>query len=342
VGKEITPGARVGRTTILRHVATGGMGSVWQGERVGADGVRAMVALKTIRPELAGDATFKAMFLEEARIASRLSHPNVARVLDVVDDEGTTSIAFEWVEGPSLEGLCARAEDHGEAMALPLALRVLADVCAGLHAVHELRNDAGELLHVVHRDVTPTNVLIGQDGVAKLIDLGLAKARDRAGAPTRSGIAKGTPQFMAPEQAMGQPVDRRADVFAAGALLYRVLAGRAPFRDHDALAAFVMGRPPPELPEEVPAPVRAFVAKAMCSDPDERFATAAEMRATIAEMADLDSDAPRRELRMPAALEPSPVPAKGTAAPAARGWLVVGLALAAGLVAAALALALRS
>ncbi len=338
MSKELSPGARMGRDTLLRHVATGGMGIVWQGERVGPDGARLEVAVKTIRAELAGDAAFRAMFLEEARISSRLSHPNVARVLDVGEEDGTMFIAFAWVDGPSLESLCWDAEERGELLPRDLALRVVADVCAGLHAVHELRGDHGALLDVVHRDVTPMNVLVGKDGVARLIDLGLAKARDRAGVPTRSGIAKGTPQFMAPEQAMGQEVDRRADVFAAGAILYRALAGRAPFRDHDALAAFVMGRPLAELPDEIPRPIRDLVTKAMCSDPYGRFATAEEMRAAVERAGELVPEGPRPPL--PARVEPARVELEVKARTPA--WLIVGLAVAGGLVALAVALALGS
>ncbi len=334
--KELSPGACMGRDTLLRHVATGGMGIVWQGERVSSDGVRLPVAVKTIRAELAGDAAFRAMFLEEARISSRLSHPNVARVLDVGEEDGTMYIAFEWVDGPSFESLCWDAEERGELLPQDLALRVVADVCAGLHAVHELRGDDGALLDVVHRDVTPTNALVGKDGVAKLIDLGLAKARDRAGVPTRSGIAKGTSQFMAPEQAMGQRVDRRADVFAAGALLYRALAGRAPFRDHDALAAFVMGRPLAKLPDEIPAPIRDLVTKAMCSDPDGRFATAAEMRAAVERVGGMVPAGPRPAL--PGRAEKDSLEARART-PA---WLILGLVVAGGLVALAVALALGS
>ena len=172
----------------------------------------------------------------------------------------------------------------------------------------------------------------------KVIDLGLAKARDRAGVPTRSGIAKGTPQFMAPEQAMGQEVDRRADVFAAGAILYRALAGRAPFRDPDALAAFVMGRPLAELPHEIPRPIRDLVTKAMCSDPDGRFATAAEMRTAVERVGELVPGGPRPPL--PQRVEPARVEPEVKARTPA--WLIVGLAVAGGLVALAVALALGS
>jgi serine/threonine-protein kinase len=307
------------------------MGSVWQGELEGKHGFAKKVAIKTIRPELAGEATFKAMFLEEARISSRLSHANVAQVLDVGDSDGIVYIVFEWVDGRLLEDMCKSPEG----VPLELALRVIADLCAGLHAAHELRSDAGELLQVVHRDVSPNNVIVSREGFAKLIDFGVAKARDRAGAPTASGIVKGTPQFMSPEQAMGQPIDRRADIFAVGAVLYRVLGGNAPFPDQNALAAFVLGKGPKPLPDTVPEAIHAIVAKAMCSDPEERFATAAEMRRALERATHVDLDGPRPSL-------PMRTPARKATLAMPERWLLVALAIAAGLVAAALMLAARS
>jgi serine/threonine-protein kinase len=281
VAKEFSPGARVDRYVVLHHVATGGMGSVWEAELAGKHGFAKRVALKAIRAELAGEPRFKEMFLEEARLSSRLSHANVAQVLDVGDHDGTMYIVFEWVDGRSLETICRDAASAKQPVSIELALRVLADVCAGLHAVHELRSDEGEPLHVVHRDVTPNNVLVSRDGFAKVIDFGLAKAKDRAITATKSGVVKGTPQFMAPEQALGHPVDRRADVFSAGAVLFRVLAGNSPFPDREALAAFVLHKRVPDLPDEVPEAVRALVQKAMSCDVDGRYATAAEMRLAL-------------------------------------------------------------
>jgi eukaryotic-like serine/threonine-protein kinase len=337
VSTDFLPGARIDRYTIVRHVANGGMGTVWQGELAGKHGFAKKVAIKTIRAELAEEPQFKAMFLEEARISSRLSHANVAQVLDVGDEDGTVYIVLEWVEGRSLEDICEEHEARGEPVPLELLLRVVADLCAGLHALHELRNEAGELLQVVHRDVKPENVLVSREGFAKIIDFGMAKSRDRAGAATKSGIVKGTPQFMAPEQAMGQPLDRRADIFAAGAVLYRVLAGGPPFPDGDALGAFVLGRRRlAELPESVPEAVRAIVTKAMSCDPDERFATAAKMRRALERATNLDLEGPRPPVAASRPPEP-PAPPRPHATP----WLFVGLAVAAGLVAVAAVLALR-
>ncbi|MFI5302495.1 MAG: serine/threonine-protein kinase, partial [Polyangiales bacterium] len=185
---------------LVAHVATGGMGAVWRGER-DVDGRRQIAAIKTILPALASDERTRAMFLEEARIASRLAHRNVARVQSVGDEAGALFIAFEWVDGASLEAICRAAEIDGRRIPIAALLTIVADACAGLHALHQLTDDDGRALGAVHRDVTPSNILVDRDGVAKLIDFGIAKSRDRMIAETRSGLVKGTPQYMSPEAA---------------------------------------------------------------------------------------------------------------------------------------------
>jgi eukaryotic-like serine/threonine-protein kinase len=278
---ELAIGSRIDRYDVVRHVARGGMGSVWLGRLQGKHGFEKLVAIKTIRQELAAEGRFKAMFLDEARITSRLHHANVAQVLDVGEHASMIYIVFEWVAGQSLEAVCRESEARGSGVDIAFALRTMAEVCAGLHAAHELKDEEGTPLGVVHRDVSPLNVLVGEGGFAKLIDFGVAKARDRVAPETRSGVVKGTPQYMAPEQAMGHEVDRRADIWAAGATLYRALAGRPPFADRDELAAFIGGRPMNELPAATDPDVRAIVKKAMARDPDGRYPTANAMRAAL-------------------------------------------------------------
>ncbi len=278
---ELAIGTRIDRYDIVRHVARGGMGSVWLGRIQGKHGFEKLVAIKTIRQELASEGRFKAMFLDEARITSRLHHANVAQVLDVGEHASIIYIVFEWVAGQSLEAVCREKEATGKAVDVAFALRTLAEVCAGLHAAHELTDEDGGSLGVVHRDVSPLNVLVGEGGFTKLIDFGVAKARDRVAPETRSGVVKGTPQYMAPEQAMGQDVDRRADIWAAGATLYRALAGKPPFADRDELAAFIGGRPLKELPPSTDPDIRAIVKKAMEREPEDRYSTANAMRTAL-------------------------------------------------------------
>ncbi len=295
---ELAIGTRIDRYDVVRHVARGGMGSVWLGRLQGKHGFEKLVAIKTIRQELAAEGRFKAMFLDEARITSRLHHANVAQVLDVGEHASMVYIVFEWVAGKSLEALCREAEARGHALDIAFALRTMAEVCAGLHAAHELKDDEGMPLGVVHRDVSPLNVLVG-DGFSKLIDFGVAKARDRVAPETRSGVVKGTPQYMAPEQAMGHDVDRRADVWAAGATLYRALAGRPPFADREELAAFIGGRPLRELPPSTDSDVRAIVRKALEREPEDRYPTTNAMRAALEQV--LHSSKERAPAALPTA-----------------------------------------
>jgi serine/threonine-protein kinase len=276
---ELGPGVRIDRYEIVRSVATGGMGRVWLGRFGGKHGFEKQVAIKTILPELAVDQQFRTMLLDEARICSRLEHANIAQILDVGEHGKLPYIVFEWVDGASLEQLCRVAEDRGQPVALGPLLRVMADVCSGLHAAHELTDEEGHPLKVVHRDVTPNNIIVSRKGFAKLIDFGVAKARDRMAGETRSGIVKGTPQYMAPEQARGDKVDRRADVWAVGAVLHRALRGAPPFKDRFELEAFIRRRKELDpLPDDVPEDVRSIVMMAMHRDPAERFVTADELR----------------------------------------------------------------
>jgi len=276
------PGSKLDRYEIVRAVAQGGMGAVWLGRFAGKHGFAKQVAIKTILPEFAADPRFHGMFLDEARISSRLEHANVAQILDLGEHEGTLYIAFEWVEGCSVEQICRSAEVRNKPVPLPILLRIVADACAGLHAAHELTDDRGDRLQVVHRDVTPDNILVRGDGCVKVIDFGVAKARDRIAGDTRSGLVKGTPQYMAPEQACGNAVDRRADVWSLGAVLYRALAGQPPFPTRDELAAFIVAKRELEpLPPGVPEPVRAIVGEAMERFHGDRFATAEELRRAI-------------------------------------------------------------
>jgi serine/threonine-protein kinase len=278
--ETLEPGAVLDRYEIVRRVATGGMGSVWLARLRGKHGFEKLVAIKTILPQYAKDEHFRRMFLDEARLSSRLEHANVAQILDLGEHDGALYIAFEWVEGRSLEQLCQQHESGR--LPIEAALRVVADVCAGLHAAHELTDEQGNALNVVHRDMTPNNVLVSPRGFAKIIDFGVAKARGRLAGETRSGIVKGTPQYMAPEQLRADPIDRRADVWAAGAVLYRVVSGKPPFADRFELEAFIRKRAElAPLPDTIPSDVREIVGRALQRDRDDRYATADEMRVAI-------------------------------------------------------------
>jgi serine/threonine-protein kinase len=221
------------------------------------------------------------MFLDEARIASGIEHANVAHILDLGDQHDVLYIVMEWVDGDSLSKLNRAAERRGQRIPLGVVLRILADTCGGLHVAHELTDKLGKTLGVVHRDISPQNILVSARGSAKLIDFGIAKALDRVSGDTGTGLLKGKIQYMAPEQAIGKAVDRRADVWAIGSVLYYLLAGVSPYDGPNQLATLHLltsGKPPPPLPATVPAAVNALALRAMAHDPEHRIATAAELQ----------------------------------------------------------------
>ncbi len=280
----LTPGYFLDRYELLCPLADGGMASVWVARLRGKHGFEKLLAIKTILPQFASDERFQEMFLDEARIASRIEHPNVAQIVDLGEQHDITYLVMEWVDGDSLSRLYRSLKKKGVEFPANVLLRVVADVCGGLHAAHELRDDKGVLLGVVHRDVSPQNILASTRGVAKLIDFGIAKARDRLGGETNSGLMKGKIHYMAPEQALGSAVDRRADVFAIGAILYHYLTGAPPFDGPNQLA--VLNRlsskqPPMPLPNTVHPAVTAIIKRCLAYSPDQRFATSAEVQAAL-------------------------------------------------------------
>ncbi len=264
-------GAMLGPFELLSLVGSGGMGNVWAARR--ADDT--VFAVKTILPAEAQDASVRSMFLDEARIAQMVVHANVCRLADFGNDQGTLYMAFEWVEGDSLRALL-RASDNAP-VPPAVALRIGRQLCEALHAAHELRGGDGQPLGLVHRDVSTHNVLLGIDGSVKLIDFGIAKMRQRLAETTTSGVIKGKLRYMAPEQIEGGAVDRRADVWSVGAVLYELLAGEPIFSDMAEAAilrTLVMREPLPPFPAHIPAPVARLLGRTLAYDPAERFSTA--------------------------------------------------------------------
>lgn len=277
----LEPGHRLDRYELLCPIAHGGMASVWLARFVGKHGFEKLVAIKTILPEYAADTRFQQMFLDEARIASGIEHVNVAQILDLGEQHEVLYIVMEWVDGDSLSKLHRSVDARSDRVPLGVTLRLLADTCGGLHAAHELTDKTGKLLGVVHRDVSPQNILVSNKGNAKLIDFGIAKALDRISGDTNAGLLKGKIQYMAPEQSRGGALDRRADVWAAGAILYYLLSGRPPFDGENQLATLHMltsGQPPPPLPGDIPAPVRDLTFRALAHRAEDRTASAADLQ----------------------------------------------------------------
>jgi serine/threonine-protein kinase len=260
------------------------MANVWIARQTG--GAEKLVAIKTILPKFAADRRFQRMLVDEARIASRIHHTNVARILRLVQRGGVSYLVMEYVDGDSLSTIWRALKERGIALPPGVLLRVLADVCDGLHIAHELRDPDGRFLCVVHRDVSPANVLVDRCGVAKLIDFGVAKARNRVSDDTTTGNIKGKVAYMAPEQADGHPLDRRVDIWGAGAMMYHCLAGKPPFEaENDAMTLLAIGRrlPLAPLPRSVPPAIAAVVTRALQFSPSDRFVTAAWMKAAIEE-----------------------------------------------------------
>ena len=265
---------RVGRYEILLPIASGGMATVYLARATGAGGFTTEVALKLTHAHLRDNPEFSSDLLEEAKIAARIRHRNVVSVIDVGEDAGGIFLVMEYVEGDALSGLFKAAT-----IPRPVAGRFLLDALEGLHASHELKDDSGALLGVVHRDFTPHNILIGTDGVARLADFGIAKAATRLG-HTRLGMVKGKIAYMSPEQARGMPLDRRSDVWAAGVVAWELLTRRRLHGHEDEMA--ILLKVATEAPSrvssiapDVPEALSDVVASALTIDVQARCPTAA-------------------------------------------------------------------
>jgi eukaryotic-like serine/threonine-protein kinase len=277
---QLQPGYKLDRYELLCPLAYGGMASVWLARFGGRLGFERLVVVKMILPQFSQDPRFQEMFLDEARIASRIEHPNVARILDVGEHESNYFIVMEWVDGDSLSKIMRAVEAKKQKVPPGIALRICADAAAGLHAAHELKDRDGKSLGVVHRDVSPQNILVSNTGSTMLIDFGVAKARDRVSQDTSAGQLKGKIRYMAPEQALGKQIDHRADVWAVGAMLYEMFAGHPPYDGANEVATLhklTGGAPPPELPQSIPEVIRVVIERALAYDAENRFVTALEM-----------------------------------------------------------------
>lgn len=279
-----------GRYLLSDEIAAGGMATVHVGRLLGGAGFSRTVAIKRLHAQFSREPDFVAMFLDEARIAARIRHPNVVSTIDVVVFEGEIFIVMEYVPGESLSRLMrACREQAGGGVPLPIAMSIIAGTLYGLHAAHEARDDRDVPLGVVHRDVSPQNVLLGEDGIPRVVDFGVAKAAGRLQS-TAQGVLKGKLAYMPPEQIRGQAVDRRTDIYAASVMLWEMLAGRRLFvADNEAtvLAEVLSGEvlPPSRHSPELGPAVDALVMKGLARDPAVRFATAWEMAESAQQIA---------------------------------------------------------
>src|SRR4051794_15894683 len=283
---KLVPGMVLGRYELLLPIAQGGMATVWAARQKGSRGFQKTVAIKTMLPTLSDDPQFEQMFLDEAALAAKIHHPNVAEILDLGEQDEILYLVMEWVDGEALSVIHKAARKNNTQLPQRIALRVAIQACAGLHAAHELHDENDVPLQLVHRDVSPQNVLVTYDGIVKLVDFGVAKAVGRAGGETTAGQLKGKVPYMSPEQARGGQVDRRTDIFAMGIVLYKLTTGLHPFLGDSDIVTMrnIISRPliPPRIKNpSFPLGVEQILVRAMHKDPEKRFQTMAEMGQAI-------------------------------------------------------------
>ncbi len=272
-------GIRLGNYELLLELASGGMATVYVARQLGAAGFERLVVVKRVHRHLLNNAAFTGMFMDEANVASRIHHPNVVPVIDVVEAERELFLVMDYVESVTLAKLRYTVSKLRQRVPPPILGRIIADTLAGLHAAHEAVDVHGAPMNVVHRDVSPQNILIGVDGMARLIDFGIAKAEHRI-TETRTGSLKGKYGYMSPEQTRGGDLDRRSDVFALGIVFYEVLTGHRIFHSESEYETVRRINEDPVLPPStvvpsLPAALDPVLLRALARPLDERFPTAA-------------------------------------------------------------------
>jgi serine/threonine protein kinase len=270
-----------GKYYLLERINVGGMAEVFKAKVMGVEGFERIVALKRILPHIAEDEEFITMFIDEAKIAVQLQHANIAQIFDLGKVDEAYFIALEYVHGRDLRGIFDDLHRHTQTMPLPQVCFVIMQVCEGLDYAHNKRDAQGRALNLVHRDISPQNVLIGYEGEVKLIDFGIAKAAGKA-SKTQAGILKGKFGYMSPEQVRGLPIDRRSDIFALGIILYEMLTGQRLFVGESDFSTLEKVRnveivPPSSLNAKIPEPLERIVLKALAKDVEDRYQNALDL-----------------------------------------------------------------
>jgi len=270
-----------GKYLLLERVNVGGMAEVFKAKTFGVEGFERLIALKRILPSIAEDQEFIVMFIDEAKIAVQLSHANIAQIFDLGKVGESYFIAMEYVQGKDLRAIFDRSRKRGETVPVPMACYITMKVCEGLDYAHNKKDSAGRPLHLVHRDVSPQNVLISYDGEIKLIDFGIAKAANKAG-KTQAGILKGKFGYMSPEQVRGLPLDRRSDIFAMGIVLYEQLTGERLFVGESDFSTLEKVRnveimPPSTYNRRIPEELEQIVLRALAKDAEDRYQSAMDL-----------------------------------------------------------------
>ncbi len=280
--RQIAPGTAIGRYRVLKRIAAGGMAEVYLARAEGGAGLARPVALKLVLPHLSQESKFVTLFQHEARVALLLDHPYIAQVLELDRDGSELFLVMEFVDGHTLLDVLAASQGP---LPLSCALSLIAQTCAAIHHAHEAKKPDGTALELVHRDISPSNVMVRHDGVVKVVDFGIAKALSETGL-TKTGSLKGKAGYMSPEQCRGQALDRRSDIFNLGILLYETTLGRRAFGGSNMFAIMnkiVDGRftAPSKVLPDYPAALEAIVLRALSLDREDRHPTAHAIREEI-------------------------------------------------------------
>ncbi|MDP1822050.1 MAG: serine/threonine-protein kinase [Archangium sp.] len=274
-----------GRYQLLKKLATGGMAQIYLARQLGPEGFEKLLVVKRILPHLAENEEFITMFLDEARIAARLNHPNVVQIFDLGAQDDSFFIAMEFIHGEDVRRVWKHADKIGTPIPLALICRIIIEACAGLDYAHKKLDGSGRPLNIVHRDISPQNILVSFEGGVKIVDFGIAKAADQA-TVTKSGVLKGKYSYMSPEQAAGQPIDCRTDIFALGVVLYELLTGTRLFKratDIQTLNAVTECKLalPSEVNDRIPPDLDEIVMKALAKDRTQRYSEARQLGAAL-------------------------------------------------------------
>src|SRR4051794_5493698 len=280
--EEPADGIKFGQYVLLEKIATGGMAEVWKARMRGVEGFQKIVAIKKILPHLSDNQDFIEMFVDEAKLAAQLNHNNIIHIYDLGKIQSSYYIAMEYIDGYDLKNILKKAQERDQPLSVEIALFVASKIAAALDYAHRKRDFEDKEMGLVHRDVSPQNVLISEEGDIKLCDFGIAKAASKA-SHTQAGALKGKLQYMSPEQAWGRNIDRRSDIFALATVLFEMLTARKLFSGDNELSILEQVREarvtaPSESNDEVTPQIDAIVLKALQKDPVNRYQTAGEMQ----------------------------------------------------------------
>jgi serine/threonine protein kinase len=284
---KLGPFKRYGRYTLIKKLATGGMAEIWLSRQRGLADFKRFVVVKKILSHLGAQETFVRMFLDEARMSAQLNHPNIVQVYDLGKEGESYFIAMEFINGENLASIAWRGKKRNKPIPVHYAARILADACKGLHYAHLLKSSDGSELNIVHRDISPQNLLVTYEGETKVVDFGIAKAASRSEA-TKTGMLKGKFSYMSPEQCLGSHVDMRSDVFALGIVLYELTTGTRLFKHESELMILEMITKrdvvaPREVNPDIPPALDNIIMKALRKDLEDRFQNAQEMQLALEE-----------------------------------------------------------